>query len=182
MTSIIALYPGTFDPFHNGHLDIARRALALFDQLVIGVYDLPDKHLLFTHEERIALIEQCLHTISPDGRVRVMGYSGLTVNFARSIGAKVLVRGLRNSVDFDFELQMAQTNHWLAEDIEYVCLFANAPNHFLSATLIRQISALGGDVSGLVPPVVAQALAQKHGRVPLPPPIPPRKLRKRLEE
>ncbi len=159
----LALFPGTFDPFHNGHLDIARRALALFDALVIGVYALPDKQrLLFSHEERIALAQQCLKDIGADGRARVMGYDGLTVDFARQIGARVLIRGLRNSVDFDFELQMAQTNHWLADDVEYICMFANAPNHFVSATLIRQISALGGDVSGLVPPAVARALREKH--------------------
>ncbi|MFN3704755.1 MAG: pantetheine-phosphate adenylyltransferase [Thermoflexales bacterium] len=158
----LALFPGTFDPFHNGHLDIAQRALALFDDLVIGVYALPDKRLLFSHEERIALVQACLREIGADGRAHVMGYDGLTVDFARRIGARVLIRGLRNSVDFDFELQMAQTNHWLAPDVEYVCMFANAPNHFVSATLIRQISALGGDVSGLVPPAIARALKEKH--------------------
>jgi pantetheine-phosphate adenylyltransferase len=87
----------------------------------------------------------------------------LTVNFAREIGATTVIRGLRNSVDFDFELQMAQTNHWLADDIEAVYLMANAPNHFLSATLIRQITNLGGDVTALVPKSVARALKRKKG-------------------
>jgi pantetheine-phosphate adenylyltransferase len=96
-----------------------------------------------------------------DGRARVMRYAGLTVNFAREIGATTMVRGLRNSVDFDFELQMAQTNNWLAEDIEAVYLMANSPNHFLSATLIRQITELGGDVTPLVPECVARALNRK---------------------
>lgn len=159
---ITALYPGTFDPFHNGHLDIATRALGLFDELVIGVYDLPDKRLLFSPGERVALITECLQEMGVDGRARVLGYSGLTVNFARQVGAKVMVRGLRNSVDFDFELQMSQTNHWLAEDIEGAFLMANAPNHFLSATLIRQITNLGGDVTALVPPNVARALNRKQ--------------------
>jgi pantetheine-phosphate adenylyltransferase len=162
-----ALYPGTFDPFHNGHLDIATRALALFDELVIGVYDLPDKKLLFAHAERVTLVQQCLHDLGVDGRARVMGYSGLTVNFARHIGADVMVRGLRNSVDFDFELQMSQTNHWLAEDIEAAFLMANAPNHFLSATLIRQITNLGGDVRALVPPCIADALDAKRAANPI---------------
>jgi pantetheine-phosphate adenylyltransferase len=159
---LTALYPGTFDPFHNGHLDIAQRALALFDELVIGVYDLPDKRLLLSHAQRISLVQECMYDIGVDGRARVLGYSGLTVNFARQVGASVMIRGLRNSVDFDFELQMAQTNHWLAENVEVVCLFANAPNHFLSATLIRQISSLGGDVTALVPPCVARKLVEKQ--------------------
>ena len=159
----IALYPGTFDPFHNGHLDIAKRALTLFDEVVIGVYDLPDKRLLFTHAERVTLISECMRDMGVDGRARVVGYSGLTVNFARQVSANVMVRGLRNSVDFDFELQLTQTNHWLAGDIEAAFLMANAPNHFLSATLIRQITNLGGDVTALVPPNVARALMKKRG-------------------
>ncbi len=153
-----ALYPGTFDPFHNGHFDIARRALQMFDELVIGVYDLPSKKLLFPHPQRIAMAEACLEDYLRDGRLRVTGYSGLTVEFARAIGARHIVRGLRNSVDFDYELQMSQTNHWLAPDIESVFLFANAPHSFLSATLVREITQLGGDVTPLVPPVVAGAL------------------------
>ncbi len=160
----IALYPGTFDPFHNGHLDIARRALTLFDELIVGVYDLPDKRLLFTHAERIALIAESMRDVGANGRARVLGYSGLTVNFARQVKANVMVRGLRNSVDFDFELQLTQTNNWLAHDIEAAFLMANAPNHFLSATLIRQITNLGGDVTSLVPENVARALEKKRDK------------------
>jgi pantetheine-phosphate adenylyltransferase len=155
-----ALYPGTFDPFHNGHYDIARRALQIFDELVIGVYDLPNKKLLFSHAQRVALVEECLQEHIRDKRVRVTGYSGLTVDFVRAIGAKHMIRGLRNSVDFDYELQMSQTNNWLAPDIESVFLFANAPHSFLSATLVREITLLGGDVTPLVPPCVAAALKQ----------------------
>jgi pantetheine-phosphate adenylyltransferase len=158
---VIGLYPGTFDPFHNGHLDIARRALDIFDELVIGVYDLPNKKLLFSPDERIGLVRECMADELAAGRLRVTGYSGLTVNFARQIGARHMVRGLRNSVDFDYELQMSQTNDWLAPDIESVFLFANAPHSFLSATLVREITTLGGEVAQLVPPCVAAALQAK---------------------
>lgn len=157
---VTALYPGTFDPFHNGHLDISRRALALFDELIIGVYDLPNKKLLFPHEQRIALVQDCMGEYVQSGRLKVLGYSGLTVEFARKCGARAMIRGLRNSVDFDYELQMSQTNNWLAPDLESVFLFANAPHSFLSATLVREITSLGGDVKALVPSCVASALAE----------------------
>jgi pantetheine-phosphate adenylyltransferase len=162
--NVSALYPGTFDPFHNGHLDIARRSLQIVDELIIGVYDLPNKKLLFTHAERIGLIQECMAEQLAAERVRVLGYSGLTVEFARKIGANRMIRGLRNSVDFDYELQMSQTNNWLAPDVESIFLFANAPQSFLSATLVREITQLGGDVSALVPPYVAAALAKKRLR------------------
>jgi len=158
---VTALYPGSFDPFHNGHLDIALRSLELFDEVVIGVYGLPNKNLLFNHKERIGLVQACMNEHVRSGRLRVVGYTGLTVEFARRIGARLMIRGLRNSVDFDYELQMSQTNHWLAADIESVFLFANVPHSFLSATLVREITQLGGDVTALVPECVAAALAEK---------------------
>jgi pantetheine-phosphate adenylyltransferase len=155
-----ALYPGSFDPFHNGHLDITRRALKLFDRVLIGVYDHGPgaRNLLFSTEKRVELVKQSVADLKDCKRVKVVPYTGLTVNFAKAIKAQVIVRGLRNSTDFDFELQMGQTNHWLADDIEVVCLFANAPNHFFSATLVRQVATLGGDPTAMVPPVVAAAL------------------------
>ena len=159
---VTAIYPGTFDPFHNGHLHIAQRTLALFDRLILGVYTAPSKQVLFPHEERISLAREALSELNEDGRIAVVGYSGLTVHFAREQGAQVIIRGLRNGVDFDFEWQMAQTNHWLASDIEIVCLFANEPNTFVSATLVREVATLGGDVSELVPACVAAAIAHKR--------------------
>ncbi|MCL5995206.1 MAG: pantetheine-phosphate adenylyltransferase [Chloroflexi bacterium] len=159
---ITAVYPGTFDPFHNGHLHIAKRAMALFDRLILGVYIAPSKQMLFTHAERIALAHEALAPLNHDNRVSVIGYSGLTVHFARQQGAQVIIRGLRNGVDFDFEWQMAQTNHWLASDVEIVCLFANEPHTFVSATLVREVATLGGDVSELVPPCVSTAIIKKR--------------------
>ncbi len=159
---VTAVYPGTFDPLHNGHLHIAQRSLALFDRLIVAVYTAPVKQILFSHAERIELASQALAALNHNGRVKVIGYSGLTVNFAREQGAQVIVRGLRNGVDFDFEWQMAQTNHWLASDIEIACLFANEPNTFVSATLVREVATLGGDVSQLVPACVAAAIVEKQ--------------------
>lgn len=159
---VTAIYPGTFDPFHNGHLHIAQRTLALFDKLVIGIYTAPGKTTLFTHAERIELANEALTELYPNGRVAVVGYSGLTVHFAHAQGAQVIVRGLRNGVDFDFEWQMAQTNHWLDSNVEVACLFANAPNTFVSATLVREVVSLGGDVTELVPACVAVAINRKR--------------------
>lgn len=155
-----ALYPGTFDPMHNGHLDIARRALDMFEHVIVGVYDLPSKKLLFNHAERIALANQALATLSKGAHAHAVGYSALTAAFAQQVGAQVMIRGLRNGVDFDYELQLALTNQWLAKDVDTVCLFTGAESAFISSTIVREITLLGGDVTGLVPEPVALALAR----------------------
>lgn len=152
---IRALFPGTFDPIHLGHIDIARRAARLFDELVIAVYDRPLKSLLFSPEIRISLARQ---TFAGQPNIQVMGYSGLTVEFCRQIGAQVIVRGLRVFSDFEFEFRMALANHRLAEDIEVVALITAEEHTFLSSSTVREIAMLSGDVSSMVPPHVQSAL------------------------
>lgn len=150
-----ALFPGTFDPIHFGHVDIARRAARLFDELVVAVYDKPLKSLLFPPEVRMRLVEE---SFKEDKNIRVVGYSGLTVEFGRSIGAQVIVRGLRVFSDFEYEFRMALANHRLVPDIEVVALITAEEHTFLSSTTVREIASLGGDVSSMVPPQVEKAL------------------------
>ena len=153
-----AVFPGTFDPIHLGHIDIAQRATRLFDEVVIAVYDRPLKSLLFSPELRIALAQQAL---ADNPKVRVMGYSGLTVEFCRSIQAKAIVRGLRVFSDFEYEFRMALANHRLAPEIELVALITDEEHTFLSSSTVREIAALGGDVSSMVPKHVELALRQR---------------------
>lgn len=155
-----AVFPGTFDPIHYGHIDIAQRACRLFDEVVVAVYDKPLKNLLFTPEERIALVEQTLR-VNP--KVRVMGYSGLTVQFCKQIDAQVIVRGLRVFSDFEFEFRMALANHRLDPNIEIVSFITNEEHTFLSSSTVREIAALGGDISSMVPKHVNAALQRKMG-------------------
>jgi pantetheine-phosphate adenylyltransferase len=153
-----ALFPGTFDPIHYGHVDIATRATRVFDELVIAVYDRPLKTLMFSPEERIALVTE---TFRDKPKVRVMGYSGMTVDFCRQIEAKVIVRGLRVFSDFEYEFRMALANHRLAPDIESVAFITDEEHTFLSSSTVREIASLGGDVSSMVPPHVEKALKNK---------------------
>nr|HID13218.1 pantetheine-phosphate adenylyltransferase [Anaerolineae bacterium] len=155
----IAIYPGTFDPIHLGHVDIATRAANIFDELVVAVYDRPAKSLLFTVEERVALARQALANLP---NVRVALYGGLTVEFARRVGAQAIVRGLRVISDFELEYQMALTNRQLAPEIEFVCLMTRQAHAFLSSSIVKEIALLGGDVSGMVPPHVVAALEAKR--------------------
>ncbi len=150
-----AVFPGTFDPIHYGHIDIAHRAARLFDEVIVAVYDRPLKNLLFTPEERIALVRQ---TFVEHPNIQVTGYSGLTVKFCRQIGAQVIVRGLRVFSDFEHEFRMALANHRLEPGIEVVALITAEEHTFLSSTTVREIAALGGDVSSMVPAHVADAL------------------------
>jgi pantetheine-phosphate adenylyltransferase len=150
-----AIFPGTFDPIHFGHINIAERAVRLFDELIIAVYDKPLKSLLFPPEERIALVNE---TFNGHSKIRVIGYSGLTVKLCQDIDAQVVVRGLRVFSDFEFEFRMALANHRLAPDIESIALITDEEHTFLSSTTVREISMLGGDVSSMVPPHVEAAL------------------------
>src|SRR5512138_496261 len=153
-----ALFPGTFDPIHYGHMDIATRASRLFDEVVMAVYDKPLKTLMFSPEERMELVKTAFHGNS---KIQVTGYSGLTIDFARQVGAQVIVRGLRVFSDFEFEFRMALANQRLAHDIETIALITAEQHTFLSSSTVREIAALGGDVSSMVPPFVEQALRRK---------------------
>lgn len=154
---IRAVFPGTFDPIHFGHVDIAQRASRMFDEVIVAVYDQPLKKLLFPPETRISLTEQVLTTPN----IKVMGYSGLTVDFCHKIDAQVIVRGLRVFSDFEYEFRMALANHSLAPDIEVVALITNKDHTFLSGSTVREIAALGGDVSSMVPAMVEKALKER---------------------
>lgn len=155
---IRAVFPGTFDPIHTGHIDIASRAALLFDELVVAVYDRPLKDLLFSPEERIDLARKSFSGLD---KVRVIGYEGLTVDLCRKLDAKVIVRGLRVFSDFEYEFRMALANHRLAPNVEVVALITNEEHSFLSGTTVREIASLGGDVTSFVPEHVAQALQRR---------------------
>ena len=150
-----AVYPGTFDPITNGHHDLIRRAAGIFDRVVIGIAANPGKTPLFTVEERVELSRQVLAELR---NVTVLGYAGLTVDFAREQGCGVVIRGLRAMSDFEFEFQLANMSRHLARDIDYVFLTPQEQFTFISSTLVREIALLGGDVSEFVHPLVATAL------------------------
>ncbi len=154
-----ALFPGTFDPIHYGHMDIANRASKLFDEVVMAVYDKPLKNLLFLPEERMALVREAF---KDNPKVKVTGYSGLTVEFAKKIEAHVLVRGLRVFSDFEFEFRMALANQRLAGDaVETIALITAEQHTFLSSSTVREIAMLNGNVSSMVPSYVDRALKEK---------------------
>ncbi len=155
---VSAFFPGSFDPIHYGHVDIAKRAVRLFDELIIAVYDKPLKNLLFPPEERIALVEEAFADCP---KIRVTGYSRLTVDACREANAQVIVRGLRVFSDFEFEFRMALANHRLATDIESIALITHEEHTFISSSTVKEIAMLDGDVSSMVPPHVHIALKNK---------------------
>lgn len=158
---IRALYPASFDPVTNGHIDIAKRASSLFDELVVAVFDAPSKNLLFTTEERMAMLEDAMKELP---NVTISRYTGLTVHHAINIGAKVLVRGLRTVSDFEYELQLGQNYRHQAPDIEMVCLMTSQHYSYLSSSMAKEIAKWGGDVTQMVPLGVKQMLYQRFGR------------------
>ena len=155
-----AIYPGSFDPITNGHVDVATRAAQIFDEVVLAIYDAPPKRLLFTTDERVEMARQALHHLP---NLRVASYTGLTVAFARTVDAQFVVRGLRVISDFEAEHQMALTNRELAPEIETICLMTRREYAFLSATIAKEIAKLGGPVENFVPAHVATALRTRFG-------------------
>ena len=156
-----AMYPGTFDPITNGHVDLARRAARLFDRVVVAVAASPNKTPMFTLEERISMARIAL---ADTPNVTVDGYNGLTVDYVREHGLKVILRGLRAVSDFEYEFQLASMNRHLRADVESVFLTPAEEYTFISSTFVREVGVLGGDVSPFVPSVVAEALARKRAK------------------
>ena len=159
----IAFYSGSFDPLTNGHLDVIAHAAALCDRLVVGVGTNPNKAGLFSVEERLRLIQEAAGPeLERQGcALEIVAFSGLAVEAARAAGARIIVRGLRDSTDFDYEMQMAGMNGAMAPEIRTVFLPASSPVRPITATLVRQIAAMGGDVSPFAPPNVVAALKEK---------------------
>jgi pantetheine-phosphate adenylyltransferase len=153
-----AIFPGSFNPVHYGHVDIAKRALRMFDEVVVAVYVHPGKASLFSGEERVALVRESLND---EPRVRVASYNRLTVDYAREVGAHAIVRGLRVFSDFELEFRMALANRRLAPDIEIVTFMAAEEHLHISSSTIREIASLGGDVSSMTPPHVVAALRRR---------------------
>ncbi len=160
--TVRSLYPGSFDPIHNGHIDIALRAARIFDEVIVGVYDLPKKKLLFDADERMSQVEEAFRD-SP--KIRVAKFSGLTVDYAREVGAVVLVRGLRVFSDFELEFRMGLANKKLAPEIETVSIMTDIQHISISSSTVREIAELGGDVSSMVPPFIAEALANRFAEL-----------------
>jgi pantetheine-phosphate adenylyltransferase len=159
---VIAVYPGTFDPITNGHLDILERALNLFDHIVVTLAVNPRKQPLFTVEERVGFIRDALPQHA--ARLSFASFGGLLVDFCREQKASVIVRGLRALADFEYEFQFSHMNRRLAPEIESVFFMTDERNHYVSSSLVKEVASLGGDVTGLVPPPVVAALAKKYGR------------------
>lgn len=152
-----AMYPGTFDPITNGHHDLVRRAVDIFDRVIVAVAANPGKTPLFSLDERVQLARQVLGDIP---NVEVTGYTGLTVDFARQHGVRVVVRGLRAVSDFEFEFQLATMSRHLSDKVDYVFLTPTEQFNFISSTLVREIASLGGNVSQFVHPVVETAMQE----------------------
>jgi len=164
MAKRVGLYPGTFDPIHNGHTDIIGRVVKLVDRLVLGVAINTGKGPMFTLEERVAILEAEAAALTGGAEIVVQPFEGLTMHFAREVGANVIVRGLRAVADFEFEFQMTAMNQQLDREIETVFLMADPRHQAIASKLVKEIVTLGGDVTKFVSPRVKEALLSKVGR------------------
>jgi pantetheine-phosphate adenylyltransferase len=160
----VGLYPGTFDPIHNGHTDIIGRAIKLVDKLVLGVAMNTAKGPMFSIEERVAIVEEAVAPLRHRAEIEVKPFEGLTMQFAREIGAGIIVRGLRAVADFEFEFQMTAMNQQLEREIETVFLMADPRHQAIASKLVKEIAELGGDVSKFVSAPVRERLMEKVGR------------------
>jgi pantetheine-phosphate adenylyltransferase len=153
-----AVFPGSFDPIHYGHINIAYRAAKIFSTVIVAVYDKPLKQLLFSLDERLDLAREVFKN---HDKIQVMAYSGLTVDFCKQVGSGVLVRGLRVFSDFENEFRIALANQRLDPSIEMISFITQEQHTFLSASTVKEIAVLGGDISTMVPPIVNEALQEK---------------------
>lgn len=155
----IAVYPGTFDPVTNGHIDILSRSLMLFDRVIVALATNPRKQPLFSAEERVDFIRGAVG--DRDGKLDFDSFEGLLVDYCRRVGATFIVRGLRALADFEYEFQFAHMNRRLAPGLDTVFFMTDERNHYVSSSLVKEVASFGGDINGLVPPQVAAALAAK---------------------
>ena len=155
---VMAVYPGTFDPVTLGHLDVATRTASIFDTLVVAVYAEPEKEMTFTIEERLDLWKRSAQGLS---NVEITGFKGLAVEMARKVGAQVIIRGLRTASDFEYEFEMTFMNRDLAPEINTICLMPSPAYHYISSSLLKEVTRLGGDITNFVPSPVADALNGK---------------------
>ena len=164
MTHLVGLYPGTFDPITNGHLDIIGRAVKLVDKLVVGVARNVGKEPLFSIDERVALVEQETRAFAGRAQIVVLPFDTLLMHFAQDVGAQLIVRGLRAVADFEYEFQMTAMNQQLNREIETVFLMADPRHQAIASRLVKEIAVLGGDISKFVPPGIATRLKDKLDR------------------
>ena len=161
MSEHLAIYPGSFDPITNGHVDLIHRGLAIFDRVVVAVARNPRKSTLFAIDERVSMIKK---TLGDNPRVEVTAFEGLLIDHVRAMGAKTLMRGMRALADFEYEFQFAHMNRRLAPEIDTVFMMTNDENFYVSSSLIKEVAAFGGNVSWLVPECVEEALKAKFAK------------------
>ncbi len=156
-----AIYPGTFDPVTNGHISLIERSACLFDELIVAVSTNAGKNPFFNFDERIGLMTEVVSKLDVPSKIKVVGFDGLLAKFASDVGAKAIIRGLRAVSDFEYEFQMALMNRRLAEDIETIFLMPSLSWVYLSSTIVKDVAVNGGDIVGLVPTLVKEALDKK---------------------